>query len=106
MVHLGASLRAVMAAQLRIDAEEVITQPVPAGWWPQWPSGVVFADRYVQGAGLAEALDEHRVSSLLDWTYAILHRCPCERGCARCTPSDALESGEIDKAGVLALLGG
>lgn len=106
MLHLGASLRQVMGAQLAIDSEDVLVRPVSSGWWPEWPGGLVIADRHVQGAGLAEALDEHRVASLLDWVYAILHRCPCERGCPACSPAEVLETGDLDKSGVIALLGG
>lgn len=106
MLHLGASLRQVMGAQLALDSEDVLVRPVSAGWWPEWPGGLVIADRHVQGAGLAEALDEHRVASLLDWVYAILHRCPCERGCPACSPAEILETGDLDKSGVIALLGG
>ena len=106
LTHLAASLAGVLEAHLRVGADDLLAIAVPAGWWAGWPAGVLIIDRNIQGAGVAEALDATRVALALEWVFAILHRCPCERGCASCSPASVLATGDIDKAGVLAALGG
>ncbi|HMV67386.1 MAG TPA: DUF1998 domain-containing protein, partial [Myxococcota bacterium] len=104
--HLAASLAGVLEAHLRVDADDLGAIAVPVAWWQGWPAGALVIDRNVQGAGVADALDATRVALALDWVFAILRRCPCERGCASCSPLSVVTAGDVDKAGVLAALGG
>jgi hypothetical protein len=104
--HLAACLGGVLRARLVVHDDDLGVVGLAAGEIAGWPTGVAIIDRNVQGLGVAEALDDGAVGEALEWVYAILHRCSCERGCARCTPAVFLEDGLPDKAQVLAALGG
>jgi hypothetical protein len=104
--HLAACLGGVLRARLVVHDDDLGVVGLAPGEIEGWPGGVAVIDRNVQGLGVAEALDDGAVGEALEWVYAILHRCSCERGCARCTPAVFLEDGLPDKAQVLAALGG
>lgn len=103
-LHLAAAIQASLRAHLHAAEDDVAVVAVPAGFIPEQPAGVLIIDRHVMGMGVAEALHERVVRSVLDWTSAILQHCPCDRGCGRCTPSIVLQARVADKDAVLAVL--
>lgn len=67
--------------------------------------GIGVVDRFVQGMGVAEALDAPLVEEVVVWVRAILAGCPCPSGCSSCSPAE-VASGQGDKEGVPAVPGG
>lgn len=104
--HLARSFEGALRSHLLIEDDDVEAVASDEGWWTGLGPGLLVVDRHVQGVGVAEALDEPMVRSVLDWVYAILSRCTCQRGCSKCTSWDVLEDGGADKEGALALIGG
>jgi hypothetical protein len=109
LTHLAAMLGMVLPTHLQASEDDLAFVPVPAGWGPGalagWPAGVLAVDRHPQGMGSAEALDPDTFASLLDWVWAIAHRCPCQDGCPACAPASLLAAGAGAKAELLAALG-
>jgi hypothetical protein len=84
--------------------EELAVIELPAAFCPPQSFGVGVVDRFVQGMGVADALDAPFVEEVMVWVRAILAGCPCPNGCPTCSPV-GVASGQGDKEGVLGLLG-
>jgi hypothetical protein len=102
--HLAACVDSVLLAHLLASDDDIHVVPLPDRYYKELPAGVAAVDRYVGGMGVAEALDVQLVEGVLDWVRQILQRCPCEHGCPKCTPAEAMRFGP-EKGGVLRILG-
>ncbi|MBI5532511.1 MAG: DUF1998 domain-containing protein [Deltaproteobacteria bacterium] len=103
-LHLAASIGNTLPAHMLATEEEMAVVPLPAAFVPAQSFGVGVVDRFVQGMGVAEALDAAFVEEVMVWVRAILAGCPCPSGCHACSPIE-VASGQGDKEGVLAVLG-
>jgi hypothetical protein len=104
LFHLARSADGVLIAHLLSGDEDMDVVPVGQGLFSGAPAGIVVVDRYLQGMGVAEALDLALIDDTLKWVRALLANCRCSQGCAECTPQEVLGFGP-DKSGVLGLLG-
>lgn len=101
--HLAGMVEAMLPGHLAVSPEDAACVVFGAGFKPGLPAGVAVVDRHVGGLGVARALDDGTVIDVLRWVRAVLHACPCEQGCFRCTPEPVLRAG-ADKQGVLRIL--
>lgn len=101
--HLAGMIASLLPAHLAVGPEDFEVTVVGRGLVADSGPGVAVVDRHVGGLGVADALDDGTVIEVLRWVRAVLYACPCDAGCARCTPESVLRAGP-DKAAVLRML--
>jgi len=101
--HWAGVVSSLLPSHLAVGIEDCEVTVVGRGLVDGTGFGIAIVDRHVGGLGIAEALDDGTVIDLLRWVRAVLYACPCDVGCARCTPESVLRAGP-DKAAVLAML--
>jgi len=88
--HLARVLDDVLGAWLRCRDENIEVVPRRDGFGGIASPALLVVDRHVGGAGVADALSLPTLVRLLRWVRAVMMSCPCDSGCARCTPPEVL----------------
>ncbi len=101
--HLARLLDDVLIAWLRCRDENIEVVPRLGGWGGIESPALLVVDRHVGGAGVADALSLPTLVRMLRWVRAVMTSCPCDSGCARCTPPEVLDLKAKNEA--IALLG-
>jgi len=100
--HVARLLDDVLIAWLRCRDENIDVVPRIDGWGGIESPALLVIDRHVGGAGVADALTLPTLLGMLKWVRAIMVACPCDTGCARCTPPEVLDlSAKNDAIGLL-----
>ena len=104
LAHVARLLDDVLITHLRCRDENIEVVPRIAGFGGVPSPALLFIDRHVGGAGVADALSLDSILSMLHWTQAVMKACPCDRGCPLCTPPEVLRLQAKNEA--ISLLGG
>ena len=104
LAHVARLLDDVLITHLRCRDENIEVVPRIEGFGGIDNPALLFVDRHVGGAGVAEALSLDAILGMLRWVQAVMKACRCDRGCPRCTPPEVLHLQAKNEA--IDLLGG
>ena len=104
LAHVARLLDDVLITHLRCRDENIEVVPRIRGFGGIDSPALLFIDRHVGGAGVAEALSLDSILGMLRWVQAVMKACRCDRGCPRCTPPEVLRLQAKNEA--ISLLGG
>jgi hypothetical protein len=98
LTHLARLLDDILVLHLRCRDENIEVEAAPRGFGGVDSPGLLVVDRHVGGAGVADALTLDVLVRALRWAQAVMKSCPCDRGCARCSPREVEMLGAKNEA--------